>query len=620
MPISRNFLTLGVGAFLLSGLLDLSSVAEAMAFRQSAIGYHPQGAKVAILEDVPEDQKVEVVLFDPTRRNPKFPVLLGASVYKVDNIQAFQDSRQQGPGTKNLLLDFSDFQLPGTFELRVEGSDVKSSPVKISEYLYWDNLKPVMRGFYFQRCGSEIEDNLLKLFHTACHLKDAELLSGVTGDSLNMEDELDVIGGWHNGSDYTKYMTSTALSAARLMSMYEWDPKPFKYFRMDYPMFEPGYGITDDFHHELRVGLDWMMTMQRKDGAVYRKVAGKQWPGVVSPTNDEQTRYLYGITTQDTANAAAVWAMAARNFKSSDLGYSVKSLMAAEKAWDFLDAHPGVIYQRSDSDFKGSGEFLTPPGKGDLPYRVWAAAELYIATGKDKYHRYFSTHVGEIPYQRFTWMNPAILGMTDYLFYAAKKDPALAASLKQNILRLASSVKGAVEGDIYSAGLGRYGDGSNAEIAERAALLLAAYRLSGDAAYRHAASRSTHYFFGLNPMGMTYITGLEGNAVSHPAHRWSQASGKVVPGLLVDGPNDSATDDKTPKGMGARSYLDDAGASGSNEFRILNNASLAFLLAVLNNSYNTVQQETDSSTPGPATGPTDLLDFKLAPERNRPRK
>ena len=32
--------------------------------------------------------------------------------------------------------------------------------------------------------------------------------------------------------------------------------------------------------------------------------------------------------------------MAARDFKTVDLGYSVKSLLAAEKAWAFLESHP----------------------------------------------------------------------------------------------------------------------------------------------------------------------------------------------------------------------------------------------------------------------------------------
>ncbi|WP_303674094.1 glycoside hydrolase family 9 protein [Vampirovibrio chlorellavorus] len=602
--------------FTLSAFISLIPDAAAMAFRQSAIGYHPQGAKVAILEDVPEDQKIEVVLFDPTKRNPKFPVLLGATVYKVDNIQAFQDETQQGPGTKNLLLDFSDFQLPGTYELRVEGSDVKSKPVQINDYLYWDNLKPVVRSFYFQRCGSEIEDRVLKIYRGACHLRDAEQLEESNTPRLSLGETLDVVGGWHNGSDYAKYVTSTALSAARLMAMHEWGPKAFQYFRMDYPLFEPGYGVTDDLHHEVKNGLEWLLTMQRKDGSFYRKVAGKKWPGKVGPTDDEQTRYVYGITTQDTASAAAVFAMAVRDFKSIDLGYSVKALRAAEKAWSFLESHPGVIYQRSDIDFSGSGEFLTPKAKGDLPYRLWAAAELYISTGKEPYHRYFLTHVGDVPLQRFTWMNPAILGITNYLLYAKNQDATVANSLKNNILRLADGLKASMQADIYSTGLSQFGEGSNPEIAERIALLLSAYRLSGDISYRQAASRSVTYFYGMNPLAMTYITGMEGQSVKYPAHRWSQVMDKVVPGLLVDGPNEGATDGSTPKGLGARSYVDEAKATGSNESRILNNASLAFVLAALNDAYNSGPQG-DKEKSGDPNSP---LNFKLAPERLRPAK
>lgn len=615
--MSLNFLSrkaLAFSAVTLSTLVWLTVPAEALSFRQSAIGYHPQGAKVAILEDVPEDQKIEVVLFDPTRRNPRFPVLLGATVHKVENIQAFQDSAQQGPGTKNLLLDFSEFQSPGTYELRIEGMDIKSRPIKINDYLYWDNLKPLVRSFYFQRCGSEIEDRALHLYHSACHLNDAMLLNGAENQRLSLGQDTDVIGGWHNGSDYAKYVTSTALSAARLMAMHEWGPKPFKYFRMDYPLFEPGYGATDDLHHEIKVGLDWLMTMQRKDGSLQRKVAGKQWPGKVGPVDDEQERYLYGISTQDTANAAAVWAMAVRDFKSADLGYSVKSLRAAERAWDFLETHPGVIYQRSDSDFSGSGEFLAPGSKGDLPYRLWAAAELYVTTGKEKYHRYFLTHVGDIPLERFSWMNPSIQGLTDYLLYAQTQEPTVADALRANILRLANGVKDSLAQDIYAAGLGKYEQGSNAELAERTALLLIAHRLSGDVTYRQAASQSVNYFFGLNPLGMTYVTGLsEGQSVVHPAHRWSMVTGKLVPGLLVDGPNTAATDGKTPQGLGARSYVDDAAATGSNESRLMNNASLAFLLAALNDAYNASAQDAAEQKP---TGP---LDFQLAPERARPK-
>jgi len=599
MPVSIAF----------CGLAMLALQAQAMTFNFSSIGYHSQGAKTAVLEDIPEGREVEVVLYDPAKRNPKLPVLMGAAVYKIENVKVFQDKNTQGPATKNLLLDFSNFKTPGTYELRVEGTEIKSGPLKVSDFLFWDTLKPVVKSFYYQRCGQEVDERVVKLSHTACHLKDANFLTP-THRVMDVDDDggLDVLGGWHNGGDYAKYVTSTALSASRLMAMHEWNPKPFKYFRLEYPLFEPGYGGMDDLHHEIKAGLDWLMSMQRNDGALYRKVAGKHWPGKVRPEDDDQPRYIYGVSTQDTANAAAAWAMAARDFKKADLGYSVKSLLAAEKAWGFLESRPEFMVQRSDSDFSGSGEFLNPGSRTDTPYRLWAAAELYIATGKLKYHQYFLQHLNEISLEPFSWANPSIQGITDYLLYAKNQDAGTAETLKRSVLRLADTIADSMEDDMYATGLQKFGASSNQEVAERGAVLMIAYRLSGKERYRNAAGRSLSYFFGMNPLGMTYVTGFPGKSTAHPSHRWMEASGKLLLGYLVDGPNQFATDGKTPKDRGAASYIDDAAAKSGNEPKILNNASLAYLLALLNDSYNAAPKEETSA-------PKSLLDYQLAPER-----
>lgn len=599
--IAASVLTTGLGAIL------FSLPADAMEFRISAIGYHPQGAKVAILEDVPEDKKVDVVLFDPTRRNPKFPVLLGAPVYKIENIRMVQDESQQGPVTRHSILDFSAFKTPGQYEIRVEGTDLKSPPVKIGEYLYWDLLKPVIKAFYFQRCGQEVEERTLKVYHAPCHLKDADFLTPPK-HALDGDEGMDVVGGWHNGGDYAKYVTSTALSAARLIAMNEWDPKPFKYFRLEYPLFEPGYGSQDDLHHEIKAGLDWLISIQRPDGALYRKVAGKSWPGKVDPEEDEQARYIYGVSTRDTANAAATWAMAARDFRKVDLGYSVKSLLAAEKAWAFLEAHPNALIQQGSSDASGSGEFIDPDNSGDMAQRLWAAAELFIVTGKEPYNRYFVRHVNNVPLQSYSWKNPSIQGIIDYIAYAKNPDGQVVANLTDRVVQLADSIMGEMEMDLYSVGLHKYGPSSNQEVAERGAVLLCAYRISGEAKYRDAASRLVGYFFGMNPLGMTYITGQPGKSVEHPAHRWMAASEKVIPGYLVDGPNDFAKDGKTPDGRGASSYVDDEAAQSVNEPKLLNNASIAYFLALLNDAYNASPKEE-------VNAPKSLLDYKLAPER-----
>ncbi len=556
----------------------LSQTAMAATFRMSQVGYHPKGTKVVLIEDLPANTPVKVVLYDPTRRNPRFPVLLGAVVYEVSKVRDIEDPSQQGPASKTVMVDFSDFSTPGSYELHLEGTDIKSPPLTINEFVYWDNLEPVVKSFYFQRCGQEVEDRELKLYHAACHLKDATPLGGGPGE--------DLIGGWHNGSDYAKYVTSTSLSAARMMAMYEWSPKPYKYFRLQYPLQEPALGDMDDLHHEIKAGLDWLLLMQRRDGSVLRKIAGKKWPETVRPEDDLQARYAYGVSTPDTANFAATMAMAARNFKQADLGYSVKALLAAERAWAYLEQHPGLAYERSESDFAGSGEFWDARLKTDLPQRVWAAAELYVTTGKPKYHDYFLKNYHKVTVEPFSWYNPALQGFTDYLFYATVQDQAALTDLKNAITVQANRILDSLGSGAYPSSLERYRKSSNHHAVERAATLMAAYRLTNEAKYTAGASSILDYLFGVNPQGLSYVTGRGEKSVAHPAHRWAQVVDKLIPGLLVGGPDENNADPMVPKAAGARSYADRADAPGVNESTILSNASLAYLLGILNASYN----------------------------------
>ena len=77
---------------------------------------------------------------------------------------------------------------------------------------------------------------------------------------------------------------------------------------------ESGNGIPD-LLDEMQVGLDWLLTQQRSDGAVYRKLSGRQWPNEKAPDEDQQPRYVYGMTTPETAKFAAVMAMAGRVYQ-----------------------------------------------------------------------------------------------------------------------------------------------------------------------------------------------------------------------------------------------------------------------------------------------------------------
>lgn len=583
-----------------------TDVAQAVTFRLPATGYHTQGRKIAVLEDMPEQGDApEVTLFDPIRPNPKFRLMQGATVYKAKNVRFVESDDRQGPSSRRLIVDFSDFHEAGTYEMRISGSPAKSTPIKINDFVYWDALKPTVRSFYFQRCGQEVEDRDQKIFHAACHLKDAHFSSVRPLTMSEAENSLEVTGGWHNGDNYDKSVAMTAFSAAHLMAMDEWNPKPFRLLRLDYSLFEAGYGTIDDLHHEIRAGLDWLRVMQRRDGGVYRAVVGKQPIDAMLPEDDEQIRTIEGVSNRETAALAATFAMATRDFKTVDLGYSVKTLLAAEKAWAFLERHPDKSAAPADSS---------------VAQRLWAAAELYAATGQPTYHAYFLQHLSEVPLEPVSLENPALLGFADYLFYAKQPDSAAEAALKRGITSLANRIADSVESDAYGAGLSHFGAYSNREVTARAGALLLAYRITGEAKYRDAATRSVAYLFGVNPLGLSFVTGIGDNAIQHPANPWLKARkvfGKTLPaGYLVAGPNVAANDGVTPANRGNLSYVDDA-KSAANATTVADSAVLSFLLGGLNTVCNAEAAKDAPEVKNPL--PEDLQ-YKLAPERPGSKK
>jgi endoglucanase len=99
----------------------------------------------------------------------------------------------------------------------------------------------------------------------------------------------------------------------------------------------------------------------------------------------KEPRYVIGKSTAATLDFAATMAAASRVFKRFDKqtpGLSARMLAAAQAAWAWAEANPG---QR----FKNPADVLTGE-YGDEKVsdeRAWAAAELYISSGKDNYYR-----------------------------------------------------------------------------------------------------------------------------------------------------------------------------------------------------------------------------------------
>jgi endoglucanase len=256
------------------------------------VGYLPNSSKVAFL--VNSDAEItKIDLVDNTSKQ----------IVKILPLSRSQSD----PQSKDRLqtIDFSQIDRMGNYFLRA--GKIVSYPFRIAADVYQEPIIKLLRSYYLQRCGVEIADRVTGIHHAPCHLRDGTIAHR---DRLNSATKfIPAVGGWHDAGDYGKYVATTTVTAGRLLSLYEAYPDRFADRQLSIP--ESGNGIPDILD-EMRVGLDWLLPMQRSDGAVYRKLSGKTWPSIVAPDADIQPRFIYGISTPETAKFAAVMAIAAR--------------------------------------------------------------------------------------------------------------------------------------------------------------------------------------------------------------------------------------------------------------------------------------------------------------------
>jgi endoglucanase len=113
--------------------------------------------------------------------------------------------------------------------------------------------------------------------------------------------------------------------------------------------------------------------------------------------------------------------------------------------------------------------------------------------------------------------------------------------------------------------------------------LAAAYTVSGEERYRRGAVAAWDWVLGANWLGRSFVTGIGTVSPQRPHHRYIAATGVMVPGLVVGGPNASAhrQDRVTPAAPGPLAYVDDERAYAVNEYAIDYNAPVVVLAAWL---------------------------------------
>ena len=558
----------GFCVLILSFVMSCFAQGSPTLIRIDQVGYQPNSPKLA------------VVITDA----PSFVIKRVSDGSNVFEGKLSNPEKDPDTGDSVRIADFSKLTQSGEYYVDIFG--IRSAPFRIAPDVFDRAFYLVTRGFYGQRCGTEV--NLCSEFpgysHPACHK------NGVYDASSGKQGPRPNIGGWHDAGDYGRYLPTSGIATGSLLWAYELFPEKTKSVRLNIPESSNG---TPDILNEARWNLTWMLQMQDVDGGVWHKQTSTHFSGFIAPQEDQLPSAVIGTgsapfkSTCATADLAAVAAIAARLYAPFDRKFADQNLKAAQAAWKWTEQNPSVTFKNPKD--VSTGEY----GDSDCgDERLWAAAELWRTTGDAVYNRYFTQN-----YQKYLktldspsaedWAQLAPMGLWSYVLgKRAGSDATITAAIRESTIKSAQAVVLKTRNNPYHVSLSPkdYVWGSNGVVASYGRQLLVANAIAPDPTFVEAAADNIHYLLGRNTFGLSWVTQLGSNPYKHPHHRPSgaQKDREPWPGLLSGGPN-AARQDAVLKALSdlppAKIYADNTDSYASNEIAINWQAAMAFLLA-----------------------------------------
>jgi endoglucanase len=488
-----------------------------------------------------------------------------------------------------------------------EGEDsYTSQPFAIGESLYEPVKYDALSYFYHNRSGTPILAEVVgePWARPAGHLDDAsvqtiECLTGEEGCRT-----LDASGGWYDAGDHGKYVVNGGISVWTLLNQYERakylgaGTGEFDDGTMALPAGETANGMPD-LLDEARWEIEWFFKMQVPDdqplaGMVHHKMHDENWTGLpMAPHEDPETRYVHPPSTAATLNFAAVGGQCFRAFENVDPEFADRCLARAITAYDAARDNPVML---AATQSNGGGAYSD--GNVDDEF-YWAAAELYLATGNERYAEDMAAsdlHL-TVPLDDFslmTWQRTNALGILSMAtagdWFSADEDWVRQA--REAVVEAADGYTDAVHSEGYALPLSgeSYPWGSNSFVTNNLLVLGLAHDFTCDTTYADAMTRGVDYLFGRNPLGHSYITGYGERVEQNPHHRfWANAADPDFPppppGVMAGGPN-SGLEDPIASALlegcpPQRCFVDHIEAWSVNEITINWNSPFAWVSAYM---------------------------------------
>jgi len=388
----------------------------------------------------------------------------------------------------------------------------------------------------------------------------------------------DVSGGWYDAGDHGKYVVNAAFTVAVLLDAYErtLDHEAQRHsgaeaaqaLFADRALAVPEHGNdVPDLLDEVRWELEWMLRMivpagEQYAGLAFHKVHDAAYTSVpLWPHEDPEPRVLHRPSTAATLDLAAAAAQASVVFAPFDSVFKQRLLRAARAAFDAALAGP-PLHAPVEAGRFGGGSYEDDDISDDM---YWAAAELYRATGEQRYldavlsspwHLDGARAGDAFDLDGFEWNRVAAwvrMRLARCFGDAGAGDvPDLPdhTRVRQSVLTAADALVELSARQAWAqpyaptdgSGPGDFVWGSNACLATNLAVLGVAHDLAGDGRHRDAFLSGLDYLFGRNALGISSVTGYGSLAAQRPHHRhWAPTLDPTMPppppGSLVGGPN-----------------------------------------------------------------------------------
>jgi hypothetical protein len=497
-------------------------------------GYRPEDSKIAVIRSPQSGFDAD----DPFTPGPLYEVrraVDGAVVSRGAPARWNDGGVQESSGDRGWWFDFSDVKAPGKYFITDSKLGVRSPVFRIDAHVYRDVLKAATRMFFYQRSGFAKHPP----YAESCWA-DEPAYTGPRQDTEardvtdrdNAAKVRDVSGGWFDAGDTNKYVTAAVPAVHQLLSAYEQSPQAFT---DDFGIPESGNGIPDVLD-EVDWEITWLKKMQGPDGSAALKVGETIIARASPPSSDHTPRYYIPACSSATISVAGMFAHAAYVFRSvPQLATEATELQArATAAWRNF-AH-STIDEHCDTGVVRAGN-ADRSAEQQRAAAVVAAIYLYALTRAGEFDEYLHAHYREAaPFHKSGWSRydpeqgdallsyTALPGAEPHLraeILAAKHDDVLASALVYGFR---------AEDDLYRAFLHReqYHWGSNQVRANYGNSNLDVGRYPVDiadaAGYDARALETLHYFHGVNPFGIVYLTNMRAygatQSVNELFHVW----------------------------------------------------------------------------------------------------